>query len=236
MFGRMDNEPTTDLMTLDGVENADLKTLAQSWDVTPGGKCKTVENLARKPLVLDEQLVDTCGSFFSNSRSTLRACFATVDPLPYFHMCSSKSRKLSAPDGCYAAAAYVEACAAKGIRVRIPSPCIRCHLDGNQALEEGETKQVVPEKNSRHSSDVVIIVELKKCNENAKIRQSLTTALSSLEKELSAHKIVKNRYAFVVFGGSEPYDAPTVRTFNGNDFVSAKEVENFVHNLPHGKI
>lgn len=66
--------------------------------------------------------------FYSPQRSTVRHCHSAVDPAPYVQMCTTKSRKPSVQEGCHAAAAYVEACAAAGVSVRIPPQCIRLYM------------------------------------------------------------------------------------------------------------
>ena len=58
--------------------------------------------------------------------------------------------------------------------------------------------------------------------------------MTSLEKELNAHKIIKNRYGLVVFGGNDMWHRPQVRTVHGSDFVSAKDVDNMLHDLQPG--
>ena len=107
----------------------------------------------------------------------------------------------------------------------------------NDLLSEGESKELRQEKNNRPSSDVVLILEMKKCNEpDLSSLRFLPSLLGSLEKELNAQKIIKNRYSLVLFGGSEPFNAPKVRTLNGQDFVAAKELDNLFHNISYGSL
>ncbi|EFX66692.1 hypothetical protein DAPPUDRAFT_262745 [Daphnia pulex] len=88
-----------------------------------------------------------------------------IDPSPYLKMCLIKTRpKGNAQDGCHAAAAYASACAAKGVLLRIPSQCVRCQLD-NELLSEGDVKNINADKLNRPSSEVVVLLDLKKCNE-----------------------------------------------------------------------
>lgn len=68
-MGRMDNEPTTDLIKPNRVVELDLTSLAQSWDVSAKDDCKTVENLARKVVSPDDKLSETCSTFFQSQRS-----------------------------------------------------------------------------------------------------------------------------------------------------------------------
>ena len=105
----------------------------------------------------------------------------------------------------------------------------------NDLLSEGESKELRQEKNTRPSSDVVLLLEMKKCNEpDSSSPRFLPSLLGSLEKELNTQKIIKNRYSLVLFGGPEPYNFPTVRTQNGQDFVAAKELDSLFHNISFG--
>jgi len=105
----------------------------------------------------------------------------------------------------------------------------------NDLLSEGESKELRQEKNTRPSSDVVLLLEMKKCNEpDSSSPRFLPSLLGSLEKELNTQKIIKNRYSLVLFGGPEPYNLPTVRTLNGQDFVAAKELDSLFHNISFG--
>lgn len=107
----------------------------------------------------------------------------------------------------------------------------------NDSLAEGEDTEIYADKLNRPSSDVVVLLDLKKCNEPDVVsRRFLPSLLNSLEKELSTHKIIKNRYSLIVFGGKAPYDTPRVRTLNGQEFVAAKDMDNLLQSLPYGKI
>jgi hypothetical protein len=215
-----------------------------------------VENLARKSVPVDDKLTETCDSLFNGPRSTFKKCLPKVDPAPFLRMCSVKTRaKTTMQDGCHAAAAYIASCAAKGVFVRIPPHCVkyelkqninfkidfkycpcllRCQMN-NDLLSEGESKELRQEKNNRPSSDVVLILEMKKCNEpQPSSLRFLPSLLGSLEKELNAQKIIKNRYSLVLFGGSEPFNVPKVRTVSGQDFVAAKELDNLFHSISYG--
>lgn len=167
----------------------------------------------------------------------MKSCLSIVDPAPYVKMCSVKPRvKSTALDGCHAAAAYVASCSSEGVSIRIPPHCVRCQLE-NELLSEGDSKTFkMTDKTSRSSSDVVLLMEMKKCNEpDAQSRRFLPQLLHNLDKELNVHKITKNRYALVLFGGTEPYNSPKVRTLRGQEFVTIKEFDNLLHNLTHGK-
>lgn len=105
----------------------------------------------------------------------------------------------------------------------------------NEFLPEGDLREAKSGNLERASSDVVVILDLKKCNEpDSSSRRFLPSLINNLEKELNAHKILKNRYSLIVFGGKAPYDSPRIRTLNGQEFVTAKDVDNLYHNLPYG--
>ena len=147
-------------------------------------------------------------------------------------MCSVKSRvKPAGQDGCHAAAAYVASCSSQGIAVRIPPHCVKCQMD-NELLSEGDSKKATT---TRPSSDVVLLMDMKKCNEpDAQSRRFLPSLLQSLEKELNGHKITKNRYSLILFGGPAPFDTPKVRTLRGQEFFAAKELDSLLTNLTYG--
>lgn len=106
----------------------------------------------------------------------------------------------------------------------------------NESITEGDSREINGDKINRSSTDVVVLLDLKKCNEPDSVsRRFLPSLINSLEKELSAHKIIKNRYSLVVFGGKAPYDSPKVRTLNGQEFVNAKDIDSLLQNLPYGK-
>ena len=57
----------------------------------------------------------------------MKSCFSVVDASPYHHMCLIPNRNSGIEAGCQAAAAYVQACAAKSTRIRIPPNCVKYH-------------------------------------------------------------------------------------------------------------
>ena len=136
LLGTMDNEPSTDLTRPDRVREEDVVSLSRSWEVSTSPNCKVVENLARAP-VIDDQDLKTCGRFFGSSTSPLKSCYSTVDPDPYYKLCLE-----SRNDGCQAAATYVEVCATRGIRVRLPAICVRCPVD-HDFIAEGEVRRYI---------------------------------------------------------------------------------------------
>ena len=98
---------------------------------------------------------------------------------------------------------------------------------------EGESKEYIHDKTHKPSSDVVLILEMRKCNEpDVQSRRFLQFLLTSLEQELNHQKIIKNRFSLVTYGGA--YESPKVRTVHGQDFVSAKEMQNLLANLRYG--
>lgn len=78
----------------------------------------------------------------------------------------------------------------------------------NELLSEGDVKNINADKLNRPSSDVVVLLDLKKCNEpDATSARFLPSLINTLEKELITQKVTKNRYSLVVFGGKpDQYD------------------------------
>lgn len=73
----------------------------------------------------------------------------------------------------------------------------------NELLSEGDVKNINADKLNRPSSDVVVLLDLKKCNEpDATSARFLPSLINTLEKELITQKVTKNRYSLVVFGGN----------------------------------
>jgi len=233
LFGTMDNEAMTDMILPNRVVEKDLTALARSWDVSVSESCKTTRNLARKAAAVpDPETSRLCNTFFATSTSTMKSCFSVVDASPYHHMCLIPNRNSGIEAGCQAAAAYVQACAAKSTRIRIPPNCVKCQMEANVALAEGQSKQLLQESSQRPSTDVVILFELGECNRDGSNRTFLPSLLANLEKELNANKITKNRYSLVLYGGRAPHDVARVRTYRGDHFVTSKQLRNIMQDLP----
>lgn len=117
---------------------------------------------------------------------------------------------------------------------RLTQIVCRCQIE-NEFLSEGEVKEFVQDKTHKASSDVVLILETKKCNEpDVQSRRFLASLATSLEQELNQQKIIKNRFSLVTFGGAGAFDSPKVRTVHGQEFVSAKEMQNLLANVQYG--
>lgn len=114
---------------------------------------------------------------------------------------------------------------------------LRCPFE-SELLSEGDVKEWrLHNKTVRPSSDVVVLLELKSCNEpSAHPGRFFTQLINNLEKELNSQRVVKNRYALVVFGGQPPYNVPTIRTLNGQEFVAPKDADSLYGELLYGKM
>lgn len=76
----------------------------------------------------------------------------------------------------------------------------------NELLSEGDAKDFNQDKSNRPSSDVVFLLDLKKCNEpDTTSARFLPSLINALEKELIIQKFTKNRYSLIAFGGKKRF-------------------------------
>lgn len=138
---------------------------------------------------------------------------------------------------CKAAASYAAQCKSRGVRVKIPSGCVRCQMDGETMLERDMKVISSPPEGSPtfRSTDVVFIVETKDCNRALKSKTKLDTVAQALEKELGKKGFKNNRYAAVVFGGDGVYNQPHSIVQKGQVFAPAEEIGGFLTSVQMGK-
>lgn len=77
MFGRYDNEPTSDIQKPSGESVSEIYKMADSWGVS--SQCSTLQNLARRtePLKTSKEY-EQCAAHFKSARSPFRPCFSLV--------------------------------------------------------------------------------------------------------------------------------------------------------------
>ncbi|KAJ9580979.1 hypothetical protein L9F63_023840, partial [Diploptera punctata] len=231
LFGTMDNEPSTDFYTSTKTIDNDLGRFVRSWAIE-SQKCTTSKNLALVEPSTDSDLFSLCESFFKTKASQFSPCFAVVDPAPFMRMCLN-SRDADKNEPCTIAVAYMQICLMENTPLRIPDDCVKCQLVDGQELVEGDFHQLdgndVPQ-----STDVVFIIEAKDCNKNIKNNRNLDSLASLLSKELADLKILSNRYAVVVFGGSGVFDEPRSIVVNNNVFTGPQLLSHYFENIPVG--
>jgi C8 domain len=73
-----------------------------------------------------------CEQFFKQKTSYLLNCFNVLDPIPFYEMClnlgnqrkDQSDSKYIEKTACTSAIAYIEACSAQRVPLRIPDTCI----------------------------------------------------------------------------------------------------------------
>ena len=88
--------------------------------------------------------------------------------------------------------------------------------------------------NMKNTTDVVFLVEAKDCNKDIVKSKSITTLVTTIEKELMNANITGNRYSVVAFGGIRPFDKPRSVVVNNQVFTSALRVLPFFNHITTG--
>ncbi|XP_043065229.1 LOW QUALITY PROTEIN: uncharacterized protein LOC108101203 [Drosophila ficusphila] len=231
LLGTLNNEPYDEYTMSNSVISNETQQFTDSWSLK---QCKQTK-LAQKQEI-SKEVAETCSSFFRGG--ILATCSAVIDPNPFYEMCLDLGMKSppirkghpAVKGACAAALAYIEACTALKVPMRVPSQCVFCQLTNGSYVPEGTFMELSGSEVPR-SSDVVFIVEAKECNANLKESKSIMTVVSSIEEQLQAAKLTNNRYAVVAFGGVAPYDKARSVIYEHNEFTSRPEqlVDYFGH-------
>ena len=210
LLGVYDNEPANDWMTPERKVVNDLETFVNSWLVgeDDDNLCKVEEPHATTSLSMMEQ--DQCSNLFEREDSALMPCFTTVDTDTFKKMCEADMKAIKNEPNkvkgiCPSAAAYIEYCHLKGVELWMPSSCVTCEdPSAGYSLGHGESKTY--RRDSPRSTDVVFIVEQKKCLEDA----NLKTLPKMINMALVGKDMRENKFAVVGFGGKEEMEGPKV--------------------------
>ncbi|KAG1652941.1 Apolipophorin [Nymphon striatum] len=135
MFGRYDNEPSSDMKKPNGEPVKEIYELADSWSVS--SKCSTIRNLAQTTTVAENSNAHKrCVAHFKSVNSPLRPCFTLVKPEEYLNMCLT-----SAPKDvfCNVASAYVSSCRNKEAYINMPNECDNSDVDYEPVESDNET-------------------------------------------------------------------------------------------------
>lgn len=231
LLGTMNNEPFDDTLTsLQRFPKSDDE-FVKSWALNECSQTPKYEDAK----VFDFHSVMTCDDMFRNKVSYFASCFSVVDPMPYYRMCIDLMEntftrvvptKNPSPKGaCTAALAYIEVCNQEKTPLRIPDSCIKCELINGTYVNEGDfislEKEAVPK-----TTDVVFIVEAKRCNQDLATKKSMSTVVNSLEAELQANGLKDNKFAVVAFGGEKPFDKPRPVIYENRVFADASSLLN----------
>ncbi|KAH8289923.1 hypothetical protein KR018_003642 [Drosophila ironensis] len=223
LLGTLNNEPSDEFTKANSQIANETQEFTDSWSLK---QCRPTE-LARTQQV-SKEVADTCSGFFRSG--ILSTCSAVLDPTPFYEMCLDLGMKSPSihqghpanKGACVAALAYIEACTALKVPMRVPSQCVFCQLTNGSYVPEGTFMELAGDA-VPHSSDVVFIVEAKDCNANLTTSKSIMTVVSSIEEQLRAAKLTNNRYAVLAFGGVAPYDKPRSIIYEHNEFTSKPE-------------
>ncbi|XP_032572582.1 uncharacterized protein LOC6611837 [Drosophila sechellia] len=223
LLGTLNNEPYDEYTMSSGVISNETQRFTDSWSLK---QCR--QNKLAQTQEVSKEVSDACSSFFRTG--ILATCSAVLDPTPFYEMCMDLGMKSppirkghpAVKGACAAALAYIEACTALKVPMRVPSQCVFCQLSNGSYVPEGTFMELSGPDIPR-SSDVVFIVEAKECNANLKTSKNIMTVVSSIEEQLQAAKLTNNRYAVMAFGGVSPYDKARSVIYEHNEFTSKPE-------------
>ncbi|XP_034669576.1 uncharacterized protein LOC117902369 [Drosophila subobscura] len=225
LLGTLNNEPYDEFTMSNSVIVNETQTQAftDSWSLQ---QCRQTQPSARPAIT--KEVSETCSSFFRTG--ILSTCSAVLDPTPFYEMCLDLGMKSSpirtghpaVKGACAAALAYIEACTALKVPMRVPSQCVFCQLANSSYVPEGTFMELTG-ADIPHSSDVVFIVEAKDCNANLNVSKNIMTVVGSIEEQLQAAGLTNNRYAVVAFGGVAPFDRARSIIYEHNEFTAKPE-------------
>lgn len=84
------------------------------------------------------------------------------------------------------------------------------------------------------STDIVFIMEAKKCNENIRKKRNMDLLISIMNQELLEKGFKEIRYSLVTFGGPGVFNLPRSIIINQEIFTSNSNFGNYFQNIPIG--
>jgi len=125
LLGTLNNEPFDEYTMSNSVISNETQQFTDSWSLK---KCRQTK-LAQTQEV-SKEVSDTCTSFFRTGM--LATCSAVIDPSPFYEMCLDLGMKSppirnghpAVKGACAAALAYIEACTALKVPMRVPTQCV----------------------------------------------------------------------------------------------------------------
>ena len=188
LLGSNDNEEGNDFRLPNGDQAKDAQELAQGWHVGQG-RCASAASVAA-PRGAEEA---ECREWFAARSSPFAACFRHVNPRPFLAICES------GVPACNSSAAYTTICRWKGIKLDMPSKCVRCDTPTAEQLTDGQDIRVESDQAPSDSADIVFVVQETPCNQP---RQAHLAKLGSgMAKALEKKGIRNVRFGVVGFGG-----------------------------------
>ncbi|GAB6027954.1 hypothetical protein CHUAL_002182 [Chamberlinius hualienensis] len=210
LLGTYNYELWDDKMTAEKALTENNLSWGKSWAV---GTCHSKSNVPSYP-TKNSTFDERCKNLFNSTTSMFRYCYSKVPPEDFMNICLYDVSQSSSPYAmCSSAAAYVTTCQSIGVPIRMNKQCVRCTSVDGSVIEEGGN--VTLNASLVKSTDVVFLVEAKKCNRG--LLGVFDELLMDLDVALQEVKVIKRRFAVIVFGGSEPLDSPHV-------YVSDNEV------------
>ncbi|CAB3385673.1 Hypothetical predicted protein [Cloeon dipterum] len=225
LFGTMDNEQATDLLSTNGSYLTSVPEFVTAWQLDDS-MCTEEDGLAAK--IPDAKIVNKCDVLYDRD-SPMADCFSVVDYEPFKEMCLT-SKVYKDKEACISAKAYMEECSQANVIITLPDECIWCDIK-ERVLANGEIMEVIME-NEPWTTDIVLIVEAKDCNGNISRFKHIQQFLNILNVELREANITNNRFGVVTFGGDGVFDEP--RTLMTNKEFSEVFASNLLDNLPIG--
>ncbi|XP_068244762.1 uncharacterized protein [Palaemon carinicauda] len=234
LLGIYNNEPSDDMRLPDNSLTDVPGTLAAGWEVSRR-ECQSSGNIARGRSKVD---VPVCSQLFQAKSSPFKHCFFQVDPTPYFHMCLVDYHNQES-DTCTAATAYMTACSANNIPVKIPVFCVSCEYktsDGEtHTLEEG-TSTLLEKEDIPKSTDIVLMVEASECNEVLSMKKPINAFevfINVINEEMTKKGFTSVRYALVVYGGRGVFSSPQVVTVDNQIFTEPQYIHKALEHIEY---
>lgn len=225
LLGTYNNEQYDDMVLNNGQLTSDIEQFKTSWEVSR--RCRADRNLATDiPVTESAQGYAECAALFKNNDSPVRPCYKQVDPESFMHMCMG--HMLDNEGICKSTSLYVQSCRLQGVNLPLPQQCVQCSAPNDETFLGGETIKLSSSRDDYdipQSADVVFIVEVKQCNQDA--ASKLGDLVYKIEQGLKSDAITANRYGLISFGSENLYG----HTIEGQLFNDATKFTKGVESL-----
>ncbi|XP_018021013.1 uncharacterized protein LOC108677311 isoform X1 [Hyalella azteca] len=236
LLGTNNYEPLDDLLSPTAELTSDVSQLASSWSVSQGA-CEARINAASNATAAES---DRCSSIFRSQASPFKYCFYQVSPNAYDDICRSYAPGASAAArqkaSCVASSAFRQACSVAGVPTKIPHDCSICRFekrDGTTGEVPESQMTVLSVADIPRSTDVVILVEIGPCNDNAVFRRNFKRFLRSFESALVEDGQAPSRYVVVAYGGVGLYATPQLAGTKRELFNSVDDAADALSAIAH---
>ncbi|XP_047104150.1 apolipophorins isoform X1 [Schistocerca piceifrons] len=212
LLGTINNEPWDDFTKPDGQVAKQANEFGNAWKVNT--QCADVDGVDHHEHNIK---IEECEEVFSKA-SLLSPCFLFVDPAPYLEACNHIAHEATTKEekelaACRTAAAYVKACSVENLFVSVPTHCVHCSVNGDAAIDIGQSFSVkVPQK----SADILIVLEQVTGNAET-VKDFVSPIVSQLTQELGSRGI-SDVWISLIGYGAPGQEYPHLYTSAGGKF------------------